>query len=180
MDIQLGAKGFELRENLETYTTEKIEHLQKYLPGIRTARVELVKEKTRASADQNMVQVTLNVQGATLRVEERAATFQAAVDAATLALRKQLERFKGKVYRAEQRGRRKMKEAGLVMEREERSPIMRRKSFSMKPVTPEEAIEEMEGLDHAFYFFMNLETGTYSVVYRRKAGGYGLIEPANP
>jgi putative sigma-54 modulation protein len=179
MDIQLGAKGFELRDNLEEYTREKIGHLQKYLPGIRTARVELTKEKTRSLADQNVVQVTLNVQGSTLRTQERAATFQAAVDAATLSLRKQLERFKGKVYRAEQRGRRKMKETGLAMEQDETPSIARRKSFTMKPATPEEAIEELEALGHAFYFFLNSETDSYSVLYRRTAGGYGLIEPSS-
>ncbi len=179
MDIQIGAKGFELRDNLEEYTREKIGHLQKYQPGIQTARVELSKEKTKSLADQNVAQVTLNINGTTLRTQERAASFQAAIDEATLSLRKQLERFKGRVYRAEQRSRRQMKETGLAPAPARAVRITRRKRFSLKPVSPEEAIEEMEALGHDFYFFMNAETDVYNVLYRRRAGGYGLIEPAN-
>ncbi len=179
MDIQIGAKGFELRDNLEEYAREKIGHLQKYQPGIQTARVELAKEKTKSLADQNVVQVTLSLNGATIRSQERAASFQSAVDAATLSLRKQLERFKGRVYRVEQRSRRQMKEPGIAPAPPRALRITRRKSFAMKPVSPEEAIEEMEALGHDFYFFVNAETNVYNVLYRRRNGGYGLIEPAN-
>ena len=56
--------------------------------------------------------------------------------------------------------------------------IVRMKSHEIKPMFPEDAVEQMELLSHDFFFFLNAETGQHNVVYRRKAGGYGLIEPA--
>lgn len=182
MEIQLVGRHPQLTDRVREYATKKIAKLERYLPAVTRAKVELSYEDTKSAADRALVQVTLNCNGTLLRAQERSPDFLTAIDAVSDALHRQLGRYKARLYRSEQRRRKPtaVEEPGPVVEEaaeEEPARIVRRKRFPMKPMPPEEAIDEMERLGHDFFLFMNSETGQYNVVYRREGGDYGLIEP---
>ncbi len=117
--------------------------------------------------------MTVQIQGAILRAEERGADMFAAIDKTMDKMRRQASRYKTRRQDRRQRG-----EEETVPE-EEGAPveIVRVKRFEMVPMTPAEAIEQMELLGHLFFLFLNGEDGQINLVYRRKDGGYGLIIP---
>jgi len=176
MKLIVSGKNLEVSEGLKEYVEKKIGKLDRYLPSLTEARVEFALEKTKSAAQREVVQVTLRTNGTLLRGEERASDFGTAVDIVLEKLEKQIERYKGKHYR----GRGQSERAGTaeVEAEESASPrIVRTKRFRARPMTEEEAIEQMELLGHSFFVFTHRERGTISVLYRRNDGNYGLIEP---
>jgi putative sigma-54 modulation protein len=146
------------------------------LPGLTEARVEFALEKTKSAAQREVVQVTLRTNGTILRGEERAPDFGTAVDIVLEKLEKQIERYKGKHYRGRaQAGRTTTAEAET--EDTDSPRIVRTKRFRARPMTEDEAIEQMELLGHSFFVFTHRERGTIHVLYRRNDGNYGLLEP---
>ncbi len=113
-----------------------------------------------------------------IRAEERAADMKVAVDAVVDKLDKQIRRYKDKQVR-----KRRVNALQTAQELEpetamEPAPqIVRRKRFKTLPMSPEEAIEQMELLGHTFFLFLNQDTDELNVVYRREDGNYGLLEP---
>ncbi|MEE9284123.1 MAG: ribosome-associated translation inhibitor RaiA [Dehalococcoidia bacterium] len=178
MEIHLVSRNLEVQQNVRDYVQKKIAKLERYFPQASSAQVELSLENTRSAGDRAVVQVTLNCNGTLLRAQDRSADLFASIDTVSNALHRQLERYKAKLYRSENR-RRKAAEslAPPTVEDEESVRVVRRKQFPMKPMAPEEAIDEMELLGHDFFLFMNTETQQFNVVYRRSAGDYGVIEP---
>ena len=180
-------------ERLQQYTRQRLARLERYLSTAREALVEVREEKTRSATERCIVQVTVNVNGTFLRAEERAAEPHVAVDAATDALGVQLRRHKHKRYRS---GRsthqaRHAEDAAVRAEvqSEDDEPdedelvaghVVRVKRFAIKPMTVEEAAEQMELLGHTFFLFYSADDDRYCVLYRRRDGDYGLIQPASP
>lgn len=174
MQLIISGKNVEVSDWLREYVEKKIGKLDRYLPTLTEARVELTLEKTRNSNQSQVVQVTLRTNGTILRGEERAADFTVAVDTVADKLYKQIERYKGKRYHNRTVGEKAPAETPLPAE----SPrIVRIKRFRLTPMTEEEAIEQMELLGHNFFVFANREHGTINVLYRRNDGDYGLIQP---
>jgi putative sigma-54 modulation protein len=132
--------------------------------------------------NRQVAQITLrHVRGTILRAEERTTDIFAAVDAVVDKMYRQIERYKGKRRR---RGDIQEEELGgyeTAVELEESEfatgRLVRRKQFSVEPMHEEEAIEQMELLGHDFYVFFNADTEAVNVVYRRRDGDYGLLEP---
>src|SRR5690625_1379125 len=121
-----------------------------------------------------------------LRAEEGHADLYAAIDLVVDKLERQIRKYKTKVNRKfRQKGSAKHifaeleKEANNHEEAEDEIEIVRTKRFNLKPMDSEEAILQMDMLGHAFFVFTNAETDDTNVVYKRKDGKYGLIEPAN-
>ncbi|MBI2760352.1 MAG: ribosome-associated translation inhibitor RaiA [Chloroflexi bacterium] len=177
-------------ERLQEYARQRVGRLERYLPAVREAVVEVRKEKARAAQQRYIVQVTINANGTFLRSEERAADPRAAVDSAADALGQQVRRHKSKLYRSERaahEARHAEAAALLPDEREEDAGdedefiaghVVRVKRFSIKPMTVEEAVEQMELLGHAFFLFYNADEDAHAMLYRRNDGDYGLILPA--
>ncbi len=175
MQVIIKAKNMEVTEWLREYVETKIGKLDRYLPSINEARVELSTEKVKSAQDRQVVQVTLRSNGTILRAEERTNDMFASIDAVLEKIYRQIARYKGK---RRDRGRRGRGEPLPVEEMEEEAHrIVRVKQFSMFPMTPEEAIEQMELLGHDFFVFFNLEVEGINVLYRRKDGDYGLLQP---
>lgn len=176
MNVIVSGKNLEVSEGLKEYVEKKIGRLERYLPALTDARVEFALEKTKSIDQREVVQVTLRTNGTILRGEERASDFGSAVDIVMEKLEKQIERYKGKHYRGRAQAERATPtEEGTT---EEQIPqIVRTKRFRTRPMTEEEAIEQMELLGHSFFVFTHRERGTINVLYRRKDGNYGLIEP---
>jgi putative sigma-54 modulation protein len=184
MQISITGKNLEITESLRKYVEKKIGRLDRYLPNnILEGRVELTVESTRAAKDSQVAQVTLRTKQTVLRAEESSADMFASIDAVFEKMQRQIDRFKGKRWsrRIEPAEASAAPEAAVAVAEEEadenRHTISRVKRFPMTPMDEDEAVEQMELLGHDFYVFFNGNQSQVNVIYRRKNGGYGLIQP---
>lgn len=185
MQLTIKGRNVEVTDWVRQYIDKKIGKLDRYLPTLTEARVELAEEATSNPGQRQIVQVTLfDRRGMILRGEERSADLFAAVDTALDTMYRQIARYKGKRRAARHRNdnneEREWGEAPPVaLEEKEEShrPIVRTKRFVMSPMDAEEAIEQMELLGHNFFVFYNADDGAVNVIYRRRDGNYGLIIP---
>lgn len=180
--VEVQTRNIRLTEQIEEYVHKKAGNLDHYLPAIEDARVELSHHKAaRDAKDRNVAQITVFGKGFTLRTEERADEALAAFDQAMDNLQRQIERHKGKHYRGRGDGRSAAEVADDAIDEEtgELSPLFaRRKKFVLYPMSEDEAIVQMRNLGHDnFFVFYNAETSKINVLYRRRNGSYGLIEP---
>lgn len=183
--VEIFSRNLEVTEHISEYVTKKAGKLGRYLPELKDVRVDLAYVKTARSANDRMVaQVTTYGRRAILRTEERADDLLAAFDSAIDKMQRQLERYKGKHYHGRGDGRSAAEvpaevEAKLEEETEVETPtIARRKQFKVIPMKEGEAIEQMRLLGHDnFFIFFNIETNAITVLYRRRDGTYGVIEP---
>ena len=183
MELIIKGKNLDVEEKAQDYIEDKLSKLERYLPDLEEVKVELTQEMTRAAENRYVVQVTINTHGALLRAEERAVNITAAVDSVVDVLSRHIERFKGKLYRSKRRKMAKNQIAAELIEPPEEAVeedirrIVKVKRFPVKPMSPEEAVDQMELLSHDFFLFFNAENEHFSVLYRRGDGDYGLIEP---
>ncbi len=181
MDVIITGRNVEVTDWVRDYVNKKVGKLSRYLPEAKEARVELAREKTRNATARETVQVTIWVNGSILRAEERSADLFTAVDAVTDKMERQIERFKGKRRRRRQQAVPAGPFSGALEQDEEEEPsgpdIVRVKQFPISPMNVEEAIDQMELLGHDFFVFYNADTNNMNVVYRRKDGDYGLLQP---
>jgi putative sigma-54 modulation protein len=180
MQFLITGKNLEVSDWMRSYVAKKLERLDRYLPAIADMRVELTKESTKSAQDRYVCQVTTrSSHGAILRAEERASDIRDAVDVVTEKMYRQLTRYKGKRWERVRGGESAAEVAAPPEEEEEeKAPIIvRRKQFRVSPMDELEAIEQMELLGHDFFVFYNVDSATINVVYRRKDGQYGLLQP---
>ncbi|MCD6420486.1 MAG: ribosome-associated translation inhibitor RaiA [Synergistetes bacterium] len=182
MDIQIVGRNVEATDILKNYISKKVEKLKRYFDRILKAQVILSTQRGRY-----FVEVTLNANGVMIRGEEAAADFRTATDAVMDKIERQLKRFKGKLVK---KYRMRVPEQPAVSIddlkqditpsekiEEEEPKIVKVKKISFKPMSPEEAVLQMELVGHDFFVFTNDKTEEVNVVYKRKDGNYGLIEP---
>jgi len=181
--IEILARNMRLTASTREYVEKKAAKLERYLQDIDEIRIELSHLKTaRSAVDREVAQITVRGKGFILRTEERADDLHAAFDAALDKLQRQIERYKGKPYRGRGDGRSAAEvaeEEWPVDETGELLPlVVRRKKFVLVPMNEEEAAEQMRLLGHDnFFVFFNAEQNSIQVLYRRRNGTYGLIEP---
>jgi putative sigma-54 modulation protein len=182
--IETVARNMRLTDNVRDYVEKKASKLERYLQEIDEIRIELSHIKSARSAqDRQVAQITLHGKGFILRTEERADDIHAAFDAALDKMQRQVDRYKGKHYRGRGDGR----SAAEVVDAEELPvdetgellPLIgRRKKFIVLPMSEDEAVEQMRLLGHDnFFIFFNADQNSIQVLYRRRNGTYGLIEP---
>lgn len=179
MQLIIQGKNLEITDWLRQYVEKKVGKLDKYLPAASEARVELSVQKTKSADDRQVAQVTVRSNGMILRAEERSDDMFASIDAVTDKMHRQIERFKGKRIR---RGRAVQGEPLPVpeeeaTEEESQGSVVRVKRFTVRPMTVEEAIEQMELLGHDFFLFYDAESDSMNVVYQRRDGNYGVLQP---
>lgn len=182
LNIEVFGKNLEITERLQDHVSKKVSRLDRYLNGIEEARVDLAYVKSaRSAADRQVAQITVRGKGFILRSEERSDDIYAALDTALEKMQRRIERFKGKRYRGRGDGKTAADVAPLLAAEEEEEleqVIARRKRFPVTPMDEEEAIEQMTLLGHNnFFVFFNVETNAMNILYRRRDGTYGLIEP---
>lgn len=190
MEMQIQARNHRLSDSSRDYLTRKLERIEGRVNLPVDAHVVVSEEKTRSQQDRIVVEVTLRCNGTLLRGQRRAPSVRAAVDALADTLDRRVAHFKSRAYRSEAAHRhgnvtsiREMEDPGAPEpddnepEEMELGRVVRSKHFPMKPMSVEEAVVQMELLDHAFYLFHNAATGAHNVLYRRNDGDYGLIEP---
>lgn len=184
LKLEIFGNEFEVTDNIRDYVTKKVEKFSRHLNAIGDIRVDLAHIKAaRSNADRYVAQMTVRGKGFILRAEERADDIRTAMDRTIDKLSRQTVRFKEKHSWA--RGDAKdvavveMDEIESLDASDETAPIIaRRKKFDVIPMDELEAIEHMKLLGHDnFFIFCNAQTGAVNVLYRRRDGTYGLIEP---
>lgn len=183
MDVTVSSRHVELTAALRSAAEERIGRLTRFLDGMDRAEVHLFQERNPRFADKkDICEVTLEGHGHHVRAKVAAGDPFSAVDAAAQKLEHQLHKLKTKLVgrshpRAHTNGRvDAFAPLGDADEAEEPSTIVRTKTLAGKPMAVEEAVLQLELLGHDFYLFTNAETSRANVLYRRKAGGIGLIE----
>ncbi len=171
MKITIYGKQMTVRESLKEAVEKKLGKFDKFFGENTEAFVTC---KVRKGV--KIIEITVNYGGATFRSEEESETFLTALDRAVEGLERQIRKNKTRVEKMIKRGPALIEDYDDEYVEEEDFEI-RVKTFPFKPMTPEEAILQMNLIGHAFYAFTDSETGDTCVVYKRKAGAYGLIVP---
>jgi putative sigma-54 modulation protein len=181
IEVEIYSRNLDLTDQMKEYVTKKASKLDRYLSGIEQVRVDLSYIRTaREINDRNVAQITVRGRKALLRVEERSEDITLAFDASINKMQRQLDRFKGKHFRGRGDGRSAAEVNPVQVEtgERERLVIARRKTFDLIPMNESEALEQMKLLGHDnFFIFFNVETNSINVLYLRRDGSYGLIEP---
>jgi putative sigma-54 modulation protein len=185
VQLQVKGRNTSVTDALFDHAEQKLERLARIMPPWDDAmmiELELSVEKNPKIERPKIAEVTVRTKGPVLRVRERADDMYAAIDQAARKLERQARRYRD---RRKSHGGRGLAEGAAPPPREEveadfqeheEPTLMRRKTFDMKPISPDEAALNMEMLGHDFYVFRN-EEGEVNVVYRRRDGNYGLIVP---
>jgi putative sigma-54 modulation protein len=177
MELTITGKNMQISDRIREYVEKKASRLDRYLNNIDEASLELTRSSAKSAEDRHIAQLTVRVRGSILRAEERAADVFTAFDAVLDKMYRQIVRYK---TRRRARGRAQEDELMPPLEEyEEEAPreIVRTKRFLVLPMDEEEAVEQMELLGHDFFLFLNTGTGKLNIIYRRRDGDYGLIEP---
>ena len=178
MELQITGKNIQLATDVRRYIERKLGRLNRHLPNITESKVEISEEQTKSPKQRFVVQMTIDSKGTLLRSEESGEDLYSAIDRVAKSMDRQIEHYKGKLYN---RGKgNSLARAELSEEAEAMPPtrrVVRVKRFAVKPMSVAEAINQMELLGHDFFLFFNAESEQLNVVYQRKDGDYGLIEP---
>ena len=180
--IEIATKNMEVTDRINEHVTKKVSKFDRFLNGISEIHVELSHIKSaRNISDRNVAQITIRGKGFILRSEERSEDIFSAIDASQEKMQRQIERFKGKRFHGRGDGSPASEvviEEETVDETEQRPVIARRKEFELVPMDEIEALDQMVLLGHEnFFIFYNANTSKINVLYRRRDGSYGLINP---
>lgn len=186
LQITVSGRNMPVSDQLKEFAIAKMARLSRYLDRLSRVDVVLTAEPTRAADDRNVAEATASVKGRTIRAEAAADDIKSAIDALVDKLHLQLTRTKERTRAHKGRGpgdaELPVGEMGEGYEDDAAETIEDRivevKQFSPKPMFPDEAIDALEELGHAFFVFLSAQTEQVSVVYRLRDGSYGLIEPA--
>jgi len=176
MNIIVKGKNMSVTPALREYVEKRIGKFEKFFEGgLREAVVTLVVER-----ELHRVEVTIPLNGYLLRGEEETTDMYTSIDNVVEKLERQVRKYKTRINK-------QIKNLSVldlipnnnkVVKEEQAEPrIVRTKRFAVKPMAEEEAILQMELLGHSFFVFLNAETEEVNVIYKRKDGNYGLIEP---
>jgi putative sigma-54 modulation protein len=167
-----------LSKTIEEYARKRVGKLDRYLSSITEGKLEIYQQDTKLPEQRFTVQVTLDSKGILIRAQEKAGDIRVAIDKVMDAITNRVERYKGKLY---DKGRGiSLARQGATIETEEveaAKKVVKTKHFLIKPMFQDEAVSQMELLGHDFFIFINADNDKLNLLYRRKDGDYGLIEP---
>ena len=173
MKYNIIGRNLMVTDGLRNAIYKKIGKLERYFTPETEVQVTLSMEK-----DQQKIKVTIPVKGGIIRSEQVSTDMYVSIDLVEEIIERQLKRYKGRLNTREQSA---TSFSDLFYQEEatepESVPIVRTKRFAVKPMDAEEACMQMDLLGHSFYVFRNSETDEVNVVYKRKDGTFGLIEP---
>ena len=173
MRFTITGRNIEVTQGLREAVEDKLGKLDRFFAPATEAVVRLSVQK-----DIQKIEVTIPVKGHIIRGEESSSDMYVSIDLVEEILERQLKKYKNKLIDKKQSAP-SFSEAFLQEDAsaEEEIQIVKSKKFAVKPMDPEEACVQMELLGHNFYVFLNADTEEVNVVYKRKGGTYGLIEP---
>ena len=178
MELRITSKNIDLTNEVQRHIEDKLGKLARHLPNIGEAKVEIAEEKTKSRRHRFIVQVTVDSKGTLLRGEERGDNLLTAITKVADVMDRQISHYKGKLY---SKGRGTSLSRGSFSQEAASPPasnkVVRVKRFAVKPMSVDEAIDQMRLLGHEFFLFLDADSQGLKLVYRRKYGNYGLIEP---
>ena len=193
MDVQIKTKNLRLTDSLEDYIRSRVAKLDRIEERVVDAKFEVHPEHNRTGGEQIVAQFTIATRDSILRTEEKNHDLHTAIDLAVDRMSRQIKRFHDKrVFVRRRRSQQLAEQApadlvgpngavpGMAADGEDElaaSEPVRRKRFKIQPMSEEEAIEHMELLGHDFYVFFNPDEAQINVLYRRRDGQYGLLQP---
>lgn len=172
-------KNIEIPDRVREYAERKLGRIERLLDDRSDAMLELSVEQHRSVDASHIAEVTLVIDGQTLRSHAAGPTHRAAIDIVTDKVERRAVDHRQKPLGERGPENREMLErlAGGTTDGTRERRIVKTKRFGIKPMFDEDAVAEMEELGHAFYIFVNAENERINVVYRRTDGNYGVIEP---
>jgi putative sigma-54 modulation protein len=177
MRLQVKGKNVDVSDSVREYAEEKLGKLDKILADPTQVEVELAVEHNPSISDKHIAEATIWTKGPTLRARETAPDVRASIDLLVAKLERQASRYRDKRRRYTKGSNGSVPDAAPVHDGEGDLVIVKTKQFAVKPMTPEEAVLQLELIGHDFFVFRNADTDEVNVVYRRRDGDYGLIEP---
>ena len=183
MRLQVKGKNVEVSPSIREYAERKLAKLEKQLADETQVEVELSEQKNPSIADSNVAEATIFAKGTTLRVREASPDMKASIDQLAEKLERQVKRYREKRTRrqaehmAHHHTHQPDPASVATLPEEDEAMIVKTKQFNMKPMTDEEALLQLELIGHDFFVFVNSESDQVNVIYKRRDGNYGLIEP---
>ena len=168
----ISGKNLDITDGLRSAVTEKLGKLERYFTPDTEVQVTLSVEKERQK-----IEVTIPVKGNIIRSEQTSTDMYVSIDLVEEVIERQLRKYKNKLIAKHQEGGNFQKEFMEKETEDQEVKIIRTKKFDIKPMYPEDACVQMELLGHTFFAFVNAETDEINVVYKRKGGTYGILEP---
>lgn len=175
MNFIISGKNIDVTLGLKSCIEQKLGKLERYFTPETEIIVTLSVEKERQK-----IEVTIPVKGHIIRSEQSSSDMYVSIDLVEEVIERQLRKYKNKLVARNQEGgnfKQEFFESEDTSSEDDEIKIIRTKRFGIKPMFPEDACIQMELLGHDFYVFFNAETEEVNVVYKRKNGTFGLIEP---
>ena len=177
MRLQVKGRNLEVSEQIRQYAEEKMGKLDRLVSDPTRVELELAVEKNPSIAENHVAEATVWTKGPTLRARESSSDMKASIDQLVDKLERQARRYRDKRRRGPGKSSHPLVEGTPVIPDEDSPLIVKTKQFPVKPMSPEEAVLQLELVGHDFFVFQNAETLEVNVVYRRRDRNYGLIEP---
>lgn len=186
MELSVNGRNMEVTTRLRNYVEKKTGKLDRYMPNLAEIHVDLSETNARSAIERQVAQITIrDKRGTILRAEERSNDMFASIDAVVDKLYRQISRYRGKRQRKWRVGNGNNEELimgePLPLEEElaesDEPAIVRTKKFTMRPMSAEEALDQIELLGHDFFVFFNADEQAVNVLYRRRDNDYGLLQP---
>jgi len=184
MQVTVTGRHMSINDSLRDYAEQKFGRLAKIFDAEPLiAEVVLSEEKNKSNPNKDIAEVTLRLKGHVVRAEEAAPDMHSAIDLAASKAEAQMRKYKTRVVDRRNHAGQAVKTApgaGQIPEEEPAAEpaVSRVKTIAMKPMTEDEALLQMELLGHDFFVFRHAETDLVSVLYRRRGGDFGLIQPS--
>lgn len=190
MKLVIQGKNIEITDAIREYVHQKIEKAVSHFQNMTTeVDVHLSVARNPRITSKQIAEVTIYASGAVIRAQEGSEDLYASIDLVADKIQRQLRKYKEKLQHKKTHDQPK---TGIIVEEEpvvpdligDRTPelpseVLRMKYFAMPPMTIEEALEQLQLVDHDFYMFRNAKTDEINVIYERNHGGYGVIQPRN-
>lgn len=192
MQVTVTGRNIELTPALKEYLVEKLQRAQKHFDHRLDCTALLSVAKNPSIAKSQKAEITIKVNGNTIRGEESTENMYASIDLVADKIERQLRKYKTRHFSKGGKSKERLDDSApdvsaeidsdiavnKELALEDISPkIVRSKRFPLKPMLPEEACKHMDLLGHDFFMFINSETSQVNTVYHRRDGNYGLIEP---
>ena len=181
MRLHVKGKNVEVSDAIHDYAERKLGKLAPQLAEPTQVELELAVEKNPSIADNHVAEATIFTKGPVLRAREASTDMKASIDLLVAKLERQVKRYRQKRRHEHEWHHEHANGSAPVSDTtasEEGPMIVKTKQFVLNPLTPEEAVEQLELIGHDFFVFRSADSGEINVVYRRRDGAYGVIEPA--
>jgi putative sigma-54 modulation protein len=179
MQFQVKGRNLEVSDAIRAYAEQKLGKLDRQLNDPRV-ELELAVERNPSIAENHVAEATIWTKGPVLRAREASPDIRASIDQLVDKLERQVTRYRKQARSQRRRAARSNGppvEAVPVVSDEAEPLIVKTKQFPVKPMSAEEAVLQLELVGHDFFVFRDADSGEFNVVYRRRDGNYGLIEP---